>query len=285
MAVSGGVDSMVLLQMLALRSDLDLVVAHFEHGIRSDADEDRQFVGTAASRFGLPYIYEHGELGLAASEATARRARYDFLRRAREQHGARAIVTAHHEDDVVETAIINMLRGTGRKGLSSLRSGGEIIRPLLHISKKDIAAYAAAHGIAWREDSTNNDDRYLRNRIRHRVVPRLGPAERSRLLVHIATAAKLNDKLDSELAAFLQSQPAPDELARRSFAALPHAVAREVAAAWLRQNDVLDFNRNLIERLVVAGKTWPAGKQFDVNARLICRMHKNVLKLTPRSRS
>ena len=285
MAVSGGVDSMVLLEVLAARPELDLIVAHFEHGIRLESDNDQRFVAAAAARLGLSYIYERGALGPGASEAVARRARYDFLQRAREQQDARAIITAHHQDDVIETAIINMLRGTARKGLSSLRSREDIVRPFLGFSKREILAYAVGHNIQWHEDSTNADDRYLRNYVRRRIVPRLGEAGRCGLLDMIEHAARLNRQIDAELQIFLQDQPAPNELSRREFIALPHAIARELIATWLRQNDIKNFDRRFVERLVVAAKTWPPGRQFDINARLICGIHKDVLKLTPRSPS
>jgi tRNA(Ile)-lysidine synthase len=166
-AVSGGVDSMVLLDLLRSLPGVELIVAHFEHGVREDSDEDRKLVEKAAKQYGLAFVCEHGNLGAGISEAAAREARYAFLNRVKAQNDAQAIITAHHEDDLLETAILNILRGTGRKGLSSLGSTEDIIRPLLHVSKKTIRDYATAHGIAWHEDSTNESDVYLRNYIRH----------------------------------------------------------------------------------------------------------------------
>src|SRR5438445_4950610 len=108
-AVSGGVDSVVLLDILAKRDDLELAVAHFDHGIREDSVEDRHFVEGLAKNYGLPFIYEEGSLGPKSSEAEAREARYKFLRQAQKKAGAKAIITAHHQDDLLETAILNML--------------------------------------------------------------------------------------------------------------------------------------------------------------------------------
>src|SRR5882724_1815869 len=124
-ATSGGVDSMALLHLLYQMSrDSDagwwLTVAHFDHGIRSDSAEDRQLVQAIARQYGLPFVYDEGRLGPGASEATARQARYSFLHQVLGASGARAIMTAHHQDDVLETAIFNLIRGTGRKGLTSL---------------------------------------------------------------------------------------------------------------------------------------------------------------------
>src|SRR5438132_889977 len=115
-AVSGGVDSMVLLDLLRTKPELKLIVAHYDHGMRPNSTADRQLVQAVSKHHGLTFIYDQGKLG-NASEATARRARYDFLHQVREASQARAIITAHHQDDLLETAILNILRGTGRRGL------------------------------------------------------------------------------------------------------------------------------------------------------------------------
>ncbi len=163
-AVSGGVDSMVLLDMLVRSGDHELVVAHFDHGIRPDSGDDALFVKKAAYTYDLPFELQREELGATASEAYARERRYAFLRTAAEKHRA-VIATAHHLDDVVETIAINLVRGTGWRGLAVLDSEG-IHRPLIDMEKAEILAYAKQHAIAWREDSTNATDAYLRNRLR-----------------------------------------------------------------------------------------------------------------------
>ena len=178
-AVSGGVDSIVLLDILKNQTDLNLIVAHFDHGVRTDSELDRQFVEKLSKKINLPFVYESAQLGSAASEEAARSARYAFLERARQAYQARAIVTAHHQDDVLETAIINLLRGTNRRGLSSLTSRPQLARPLLHVSKRDLKAYAQEQGLVWREDSTNSDDSYLRNYVRLHLVPQFS-SNRSR---------------------------------------------------------------------------------------------------------
>ncbi len=158
--VSGGVDSMVLLDILSKKSDIKLVVAHFDHGIRHDSKEDRQLVQSVAKKNRLPFVFDKASLGPKASEAESRKARYNFLRSVKNASSARAIITAHHQDDVLETAVLNILRGTNRKGLSSLKSTDEIIRPLTHIDKDSLYKYAKDNGITWREDSTNNNINY-----------------------------------------------------------------------------------------------------------------------------
>lgn len=166
-AVSGGVDSVVLLDMWA-KQHHNSIVAHFDHGIRPDSAADAQFVQELAQKYGLAFELRREELGKGASEQLARERRYAFLRSVAARYKA-PIATAHHADDIVETVAINMQRGTGWRGLAVLDSP-DIIRPLLHMTKKDILAYATNHGLTWHEDSTNNDLQYMRNRWRGRLA-------------------------------------------------------------------------------------------------------------------
>jgi tRNA(Ile)-lysidine synthase len=303
-AVSGGVDSMALLDMLvkqamsyetgAMRKEASdspltahrspLIVAHYNHGIREDSHEDRQLVQDVARRHGLPFVYDEGRLGPEASEEVARKARYDFLHRVREASGARAIITAHHQDDLLETAVHNMLRGTGRRGLVSLRSRDRVQRPLLHVSKADLIAYAKDQGLAWREDVTNSDLRYRRNYIRHKILPRLSDEQKQELLQHIRTIQQVHDELETQLVNHLHLHPGKSELNRHWFIMLPHDVAREVLATWLRRHGVKDLDRRTLERLVVAAKTFAPGKQADVDKMYALHTEKAVLALRLRDR-
>lgn len=265
-AVSGGVDSVALLHRLRTRTEpaLRLVVAHFDHGIRDDSEDDRWLVQGLAETYGLPFVYDRGRLGAGTSEATAREARYNFLRRVQRASNARAIITAHHQDDVLETAIINLIRGTGRKGLTALSSRHDLERPLLDIPKQDIIAYAKDQGLVWFEDSTNQNLDYLRNYVRHRIVPRFDVNSRQQLLSIINDSRQINHEIDTLLVNHLHGQSAGGRLDRSAFNQLPHSVAREVMAAWLRAHGVTNFDSRTLERLVVAAKTAPAGQQFDV---------------------
>jgi tRNA(Ile)-lysidine synthetase-like protein len=281
-AVSGGVDSMVLLDLLRRQPDLQLVVAHVDHGIRTDAGLDRELVQKTAAARQLPFVYMEARLGPTASEAAAREVRYTFLQQAKQQHGARRIITAHHQDDVLETAVLNLLRGTGRKGLSSLQSSTTIVRPLLTTSKHDIRAYAQQHDIQWREDTTNQDDRYLRNYVRHQVLPRLDTKQQKQLHEYIAHTARVNVQLDTLLVGLLDSYITADGLDRQWFMQLPYDVAAEVTAAWLRSSTIRTFDRKLIHRLVVMGKTAAAGKAADIDARHVLRIEKRRLRIDNR---
>ena len=278
-AVSGGIDSVVLLDLLRLHPGLQLTVAHFDHGIRPDSRHDRIFVQQLAHRYRLPFVYHAVNLGPGASEATARKARYAFLRKTQQAANARAIITAHHQDDLLETAVINLLRGTGRKGLTSLTSGEGIIRPLLDVPKSELRDYARRHGLAWREDSTNNDTSYLRNHVRHVLLPSWSVADKQQLLDIVQRMRSVNGSLD----AVLDTAVAP-QLKRDWFILLPHAVAREVIASWLRSQDIRDFDRHTLERLVVAAKVAEPEKVIDVVKGRRMHVGQTTLALQPLER-
>jgi tRNA(Ile)-lysidine synthase len=173
-AASGGMDSMVLLHLVRTEFPRAVVaVAHFDHAWRDDSAADAEWVAAACRAAAVPCYIERST-SRATGEAAARAARYGFLARAADAFEADRVLTAHHADDQVETILFRMARGAGTRGLAGIPSRrGRLTRPLLPFGRPAIEQYAAAHGIAWREDSTNRDDRYARNRIRHTVVPAL----------------------------------------------------------------------------------------------------------------
>jgi tRNA(Ile)-lysidine synthase len=278
-AVSGGVDSIALLHALQNQPGYKLVVAHFDHGIREDSASDRAFVQEQAKRYGLPFVYKEGDLGVSASEADARAARYEFLRQVQAASGARALVTAHHQDDVLETAIINILRGTGRKGLTALRTREGLVRPLLDIPKRDLIAFAKSEGLNWREDSTNQNLDYLRNYVRHRIVPRFDEDTRNRLWQVINDLRFTNEELDRLLTSQLHLQSKGGMLDRTYFTQLPYNVSREVMATWLRAHGIANFDGKTLERLVVAAKTGGSGRRYDVLGGVSMLVEGNYLAL------
>ncbi len=281
-AVSGGVDSMALLDMLAGQTGLELVIAHFEHGIRPDSDDDRLLVQRAAERYGLLFVYEHGALGPDTSEARARNARYDFLRRVQAAQGAVAVITAHHQDDVIETAIINLLRGTGPRGLSALQSNDTLTRPLLHTSKAELLAYAHQRHLKWREDSTNQDDRYLRNHIRHAITPLLSAETRTAFLNYIQQAARQNDEMQQLLQQVEQGHVQSGRIESAWFIQLPYPVSCAVLVDFLRTANV-HYDKRAINRLVVFMKTGRLGKRADINKQHYLEIGKNHIILVHRS--
>lgn len=284
-AVSGGVDSMVLLDLLRKQTGLKLVVAHFDHGIRPDSSFDKELVKQVASSHDIPFVYHKAQLGPGTSEEVARKSRYEFLHKVREATGARAVITAHHHDDLLETAVINMLRGTGRKGLSALKSRHTIHRPLLSVQKQAIRDYAKDQGLQWREDVTNEDIKYLRNYVRHRILTNFSAEDRQKLREIIARIAEVNDELDTQLMNYLHVQTKSGKLDRYTFLRLPHAVAKEVMAAWLRHYGIRDFDQKTLERLVVRSKTLAPGKLTDVTKGYSLDVSKDYLALKTLNRS
>lgn len=283
-AVSGGVDSVALLHRLAQEPGVSLTVAHFDHGIRDNSHLDRRHVQQLASKYRLPFIYDRVELGPGASEAEAREERYGFLQKVRSNSKAQALITAHHQDDLLETAVINILRGTGRKGLSSLADTSEIRRPMLGLSKASIKRYAAEQGLVWQEDSTNADTRILRNYVRHIILPKLSVEARQQLLSHIQHASVVNRAVDTELMNWLHVQPSRQTLDRMAFAALPHDVSREVMAAWLRSHGLRNFDSKMLERMTIQAKTLQPGKQIDIMANRRFLVGNDVLALVATDR-
>ena len=166
-AVSGGVDSVVLLDMLAKKGEHELVVAHFDHGMREDSASDARFVVALAERYGVPCEVRRESLD-GASEERARFRRYAFLFSVAKRHGAK-LATAHHVDDVVETVALNIVRGTRWRGLAGM-SDERIWRPLTKRTKSELIEYALGERLEWVEDETNRQAVYTRNRLRQKLA-------------------------------------------------------------------------------------------------------------------
>jgi len=288
-AVSGGVDSVVLLHKLTSHTQNaspqlpstnpqppKYIVAHFDHGIREDSGSDAEFVKSLADNFGLIYELGKGNLGKDTSEATARDARYKFLRGVMKKHGADKIITAHHQDDVFESMVINMIRGTGARGLNPMSGSPDILRPLNHKTKKDLVSYAKDHDLEWREDSTNTDEKYLRNYVRSNIMQKLEPA-RSKLLELQKSVDGIYHDLDMRILTLLPKQ---NVLSRTWFVGLPYSVQKEIIRAWLTRCGVVDLDKAAIERIVIACKTLPINKQIDISGKLWLKSEKQNLLIT-----
>ena len=188
-AVSGGADSVALIDLLRAMAEelrLTLVVAHVDHGIQMASANVGKMVADLASTYDLPFEIGQLSLGPQTTETEARRARYAWLRDVQQRRGARYLVTAHHQDDQVETILLRALRGSAPAGLAgiSARSRGGLVRPLLPFSRRELADYAHARGLAVHDDPANNDPRHLRSWLRTTLLPllhqRLGPTPRLR---------------------------------------------------------------------------------------------------------
>lgn len=278
-AVSGGIDSVALLHMFQGNKNLELIVAHFDHGIREDSAEDADFVRGLAALYELDYETERAELGSSASENTARMHRYMFLQKLKEKHLADAIVTAHHQDDRIETAAINMLRGTARRGLVSLRSYNGLQRPLLNMSKDEIRDYVVTHKLEYREDSTNASKQYLRNRVRARLHGVLTPKDRIQLINLLNTIETDNYEIDKLVSGYLNGQGA--RLRRRDFEDIDALVIYEIVAQWLRDHGAV-FDKHTIVRLCNGARNLQNGAKIDVDKRFYCQLTRNEIVLTER---
>jgi len=179
-AVSGGADSMVLAH-LCKQAALNTTIAHCNFKLRgNESDEDAAFVANTAATLGLAFEVETFDTsGYTAkhnvgTQVAARELRYAWFEALRVKHNADYVLVAHHKNDNVETFFINLLRGTGLKGLTGIKALNEyVVRPLLTESKEQILRYAQLNKIDFREDSSNASDKYMRNQIRHELVPLL----------------------------------------------------------------------------------------------------------------
>lgn len=167
LAVSGGVDSMVL---LAMYKQADIVVVHVDHGTRKSSAEDADFVRQKCQELGVKFYEAKLELGEGVSEELARKKRYEFLKTIQEKEGG-TICTAHHLDDVLESIAINLIRGTGWRGLTPFY-GDELVRPFIiaKMWKRDVLRFAGEQNICFRQDPTNHETNYLRNRVRKKMA-------------------------------------------------------------------------------------------------------------------
>ena len=180
LTVSGGVDSMVMLA-ICVESGYRVGVAHCNFGLRGvESDEDELSVMEAATRYGVPCYNRRfdtqGEMERTGEsmEMVARRLRYAWFEELCTAEGYTTIAVAHHADDSIETFFINLMRGTGLRGLTGItRQRGHIVRPLMFASRKEILEYALANHIHYREDSSNRSTKYLRNKIRLGLIPRI----------------------------------------------------------------------------------------------------------------
>lgn len=251
-AVSGGVDSVVLLDVILRRGQDEVAVAHFDHGIRTESAADAQFVAGLARQYDVPYITRREELGPTASEDVARQRRYQFLFDAAARWGGR-VTTAHHQDDVIETIALNLRRGTRWRGLAVM-GDQRIERPLLEWTKQDIYDYALRHRLEWVEDATNQSDAYLRNQLRRRLQARLTDQQRAAFGRLWRQQWRLRREIDQEalrLSSCLGS--------RYFWAHIPIEPARELLYREVQRLTGVSLLSAQLDRLLIAIKTGRAG--------------------------
>ena len=275
-AVSGGADSMALLWALYLLKEewnLDISAAHFNHHLRgAESDRDEAFVREFCHGYGIPLHVGSGTIvpGKKGLEAAARDARYAFLRTLPGK-----IATAHTADDNAETLLMHLVRGTGLKGLGGIMpQNGNVIRPMLSITRQEIEDFLAEYAVDYITDSSNNGDDFLRNRIRHHVMPLLKEEnpKLSQNLSAMALRLRLDEEALSRQAAFegapqveVLRNTAPAVRARALEKFLKDSGVREPEAVHIRQAEALVFSENPSARANFPGGLI-IGRKYDILA-------------------
>ncbi len=198
-AVSGGLDSVVMLHVLHAAGFMG-VVAHVNYGFRgAESDGDEAFVRRLGETLGWPVRVAHPEIPAGNRQDVARTLRYGFFEQVRQDVNGSDIVLAQHEDDQVETILLKVLRGARADACHGMRlRNGHVVRPWLDVPRAALEAYAARHGLTWRDDSSNQDSRYVRNHIRHNLLPYM---DRGKILAMGRESERLGNDLDVILSA------------------------------------------------------------------------------------
>lgn len=279
-AVSGGADSVAMLFALYLLRDelgITLEAAHFNHHLRgAESDRDEAFVTDFCGRYDIPLHLGSGRIvpGKKGLEAAARDARYAFLRRLPGK-----VATAHTADDNAETVLMRLIRGTGLKGLGAIAPvSGNVIRPMLTVARDDVEAFLEEYALPHVEDSSNGTDDFLRNRIRHGILP-LMRAENPRIGENLSAMALLLRQDEACLQAMIPEEQVPDvsRLKAMEPALRRRALERFLKAQGVREPEqihILQAEQLLYHWSPSAAMQFPGGvtigRQYDRLVRLEC---------------
>ena len=295
MGLSGGADSMALahaLATLAPRIGFTVVAAHLDHGLRADSAADAAFCRETCTRLGIAFrtatadVRGRAERDGGGIEEAARLERHAFLRSVKDEVGTAVIALGHTRDDQAETFLMRLLRGSGSAGLAAMRPRrGDVIRPLLGVSRREVLQYARENDLSWREDPTNADPSFLRNRVRHELLPyletRFNPGIRETLARTAGLLADEADVLEGEADALFdragRSAGPVVRLDRTALLTAPPAVARRtvrralamsgglrgVAAAHVEKILAVARSRGASGRRLPLPRGWEALFSFD----------------------
>jgi len=305
LAFSGGLDSCVLLHLLATNlSNPKILLWHVNHGLQDSAAEMESFCLKLAEKYGVEIKVSHLNLGQYSSnvEAIARSARYaEFETGLGSQD---VLLTAHHADDQAETFFLNLLRSAGSAGLRGIAriktlANFRIIRPLLDFERSDLAEYAHQHNLKWFEDPSNQSDRYNRNYLRNNVIPVIksrwpGFVQTIRSVCHIqAETQQLLDEIagNDYQQCGVKSTDQPDRLDKQVLTSLSKARQKNLIRFWMRQNDCQSLPagklRELIKQLDAGRDAQPIIQAGDHDIRIFDQQlfiveHQGDLQLKPR---
>ncbi|GAB3579893.1 tRNA lysidine(34) synthetase [Hymenobacter daeguensis] len=288
-AVSGGLDSVVLLDVLH-RLGVQVAVAHCHFGLRGeDADADEQFVRKLAKQYGLPYFAEffrtkeYAEQEGISTQMAARFLRYRWFEQLRQVQQLAYIATAHHQRDEAETMLLNLTHGTGLAGLHGIQvKNGHVIRPLLGLGRDDLHDYLVERGLRWREDDSNDSPVYQRNLLRHEVLPVL---------------REINPNLDQTMHGTAERVGGAEEIVRRyvedtaaqarrdeaDVTYLNIATLQKTAATTLVLHEILrpfGFAWPVVKD-IVAAFSGESGRRFDSPTHRLVKDRENLV-ITPR---
>lgn len=274
-AVSGGADSVALLfgmYLLREKLDIDLRAAHFNHHLRSEeSDADADFVREFCSGYGIPLEYGEAEVktGKKGLEAAAREARYAFLRNL-----PGIVATAHTADDNAETVLMHLLRGTGLKGLGGIApKNGNVIRPMLLVTREEVEGFLEEYHLPHREDSSNATDQFLRNRLRHSVMPLLRQENPGVSIAISAAALRLRED-----EAYLQSQLEPELPGVSELVKLPAALQSRYLERFLKENGVPEPEQVHIRQLQELVKSSKPSGRMDFPGNVVIARDYDRLK-------
>ena len=277
-AVSGGADSVALLfAMYLLREKLGITLgaAHFNHGLRGEeSDADEQFVRQLCHRYDIALTVGSGEVlpGKKGLEAAARDARYAFLNSLPGK-----IATAHTANDNAETVLMHMVRGTGLKGLGGIAPvNGRLIRPMLTVTREEVIAFLEEYHLSYVTDSSNDTDQFLRNRLRHHVMPLL-QKENPQIAENLSAMAFRLRQDEEALRELSRCEETPDIPSLKKMpAALRSRALRGMLEAWGVPEPEAEHVR-LVERLVFSDK--PSAKVFLPNGVIVARRYDTLVCL------
>jgi len=297
--VSGGLDSVVLLDLLQRAGLTKVVVAHFHHGLRGkEADRDAEFVGKLAESGGAKFVLGRGQTRVRAKknkesiEQAARELRRKFFARTAKQQGATVLFLAHHAGDAAETMLFHLARGGGRRGLGSLRAEADLIegivitRPLLAFTRTEIETYAKARQLRWREDKSNRSADFTRNRLRHAVLPALQRAVGHDPVPVMARAGEILAAENEWMESLVAAEARAVQLDVRALRRQPVAHQRRLLRAWLRARTGTELDFETIERAreMALSDDQPAKTNLPRGQHLRRRAGKLFLEKPPRAK-
>ena len=278
LAVSGGVDSVVLLDMVTKGllgiPKVEFVVAHFDHGVRQNSGRDAKFVEELAKKYELEFYLGEGHLGSKASESSARTKRYEFLNKVARKitpDGEVKIITAHHQDDLIETILINLIRGTGWRGLAPFWSDN-ILRPMINLTKAEIVRYATENNLEWVEDETNFSNKYFRNRVRN-ISSRMTANQRQQLLDIYKNQVKLRSNIEKNL-------DEVNQVPKISDLVLLSKISNDVAIELLNRITEGKLTEPQLKRLLSSLKTAKSGDIFQPGGGIQVGVYKSEINIS-----